>query len=76
MERSSGRDNVHEIKGDIPDYRNNNVKQTQTSLPPFVYDFNLNDNVAVHSKNAAKLENGAIFIGEWSDKSLRHGKGM
>jgi len=49
----SGRLVVHEITGEIPDYRNSNVKNTQATLPPFIYDFNLADDVPVHSKNAA-----------------------
>ena len=70
------RENLQEILGSVPDYSNPITLASEKKIGPFVYPPEQDDSVAKVLKNAVKLENNAIFIGEWNYKNERHGKGQ
>ena len=69
------RENIQEITGIIPDFSNTATMTTERKIGPYVYPEEIDDNIPKVQKNAVKLENGAIYIGEWNGKWERHGKG-
>ena len=61
----------------MPDYSNYATKATEAKMGQFVYD----QPPTPTSKNLIErgpyeLDNGAIYVGEWTKDGLRHGKGM
>lgn len=72
----SNRDNLQEISGPVPDYSNTATLSSEKRLGPFIYPHIADDLVPKESKNAIRLENNAIYIGEWNLKRERHGKGL
>ena len=64
------------IEGEIPDYRNEAVIRTIRLLAPFVYDVSPGDHTQVTLRPACELESGSIYIGEWNESDMRHGKGI
>ncbi|CAG9315185.1 unnamed protein product [Blepharisma stoltei] len=70
------RTSLHEIEGEIPSYANASTIAACRKLGPFIYDYSLNDGVAVFTKGPVQLENGAVYIGDWNEKFERHGKGV
>ena len=60
----------------IPDYSNQQTREAAEKFGPFIYDADLNDGVDVFRKSAVELDNGAVYIGEWTSDNLRHGKGI
>lgn len=69
------RDSLKEIQGDFPFYQNPTVQSVKQKNGPFVYSSPLNDGVDVHKRGPIKLENEAIYLGEWNSKLERHGQG-
>lgn len=69
------RENLIEISGSIPDYSNAITLASEKKIGPFNYPPEDPDPTTRVSKNAIKLENNAIYIGEWNLKNERHGKG-
>ena len=70
------RENLQEIVGIVPDYSNTATLATERKIGPFLYPYEPDDGVPKVSKQPIKLENGAIYTGEWNLKLERHGKGI
>ena len=64
---------IHPSK--VPDYSTHATRNVENMLGPFVYADTFNDECNTHKLGAVEMENGAIYIGEWSDLKERHGKG-
>ena len=64
----TNRENLQEITGIIPDFSNTATMATERKIGPYVYPQEPCDNVPRVQKNAVKIENGAIYIGEWNGK--------
>jgi hypothetical protein len=67
---------LSEIDGPLPNYSNEKMSETEKKLGMFIYPDMPKDEVRVVRKNAVKMKNGAIYIGEWNAKNERHGKGQ
>ncbi|OMJ80441.1 hypothetical protein SteCoe_19289 [Stentor coeruleus] len=72
----ANRENLQELTGPIPDYSNTATLASERKLGQFVYPSVPDDGILKVQKNAVKLENNAIYIGEWNTKNERHGKGL
>ncbi len=62
---------------EMPDYSNPATKATEAKLGKFDYD----QPSSPSSKNLIErgpyeLDNGAIYVGEWTKDGLRHGRGL
>ncbi|CAG9332185.1 unnamed protein product [Blepharisma stoltei] len=70
------RNSILEIHGDLPNYENTITQAISKKLEPFQYNYDFNDPAPRVKKGPVQLDNGAIYIGEWSDRWERHGKGI
>lgn len=68
--------NIREIQGQIPDYSNVATREAEKKFGQFKYDADFSDEFQRIRRGAVELENGAIYIGEWSERGERHGKGV
>ena len=60
----------------MPDYTNDATKKTEQQLGSFKYEENKDlDNIELIDRGPYKLDNGAIYIGQWSKDGLRYGRG-
>lgn len=62
---------------EMPDYSNSATRATEQKLGKFEYNLPASPS----SKNLIErgpyeLDNGAIYVGEWTKEGLRHGKGL
>ena len=60
----------------MPDYSNENTRAAIHKFGKFIYEKISTDNVQVFKKGHEEMENGAVYIGEWTKANVRHGKGM
>ena len=61
----------------VPDYSNPETRATEQRLGPFKYEKPQNDSAReLEDRGPFELDNGAIYIGQWSKEGLRHGKGI
>ena len=61
----------------VPDYSNPETRATEQRLGPFKYDKQPSDSdQELEDREPFELDNGAIYIGQWSKDGLRHGKGV
>jgi len=70
------RENLQELSGQIPDYSNTATLASERKMGAFIYPPLSDESIPKIKKNAVKLENNAIYIGEWNHKNERHGKGL
>ena len=83
--RASGRNSKRQPNGgavarqlnEMPDYSNTATRATEQKLGKFEYNLPQSPT----SKNLIErgpyeLDNGAIYVGEWTKEGLRHGKGL
>ena len=69
------RQSVTEIPaGEVPDYSNSATKLIQTKLGPFIYREATSGELI--RRGPVKMENEAIYIGEWNAGNQRQGKGV
>ena len=64
--------------GFMPDYSNQFSRQTELRLGPVVYDSEVSDMNQNHNlilKGPHELDNGAIYLGYWTQYGQREGKG-
>lgn len=62
---------------EIPDYSNSATKETEERLGPYVYDKpNLVPGDDIITRGPYKLDNGAVYTGQWTKEGSRQGKGM
>ena len=80
--RNSNRDNkpgaavARQLK-DMPDYSNSATKETEKKLGKFDYDQPPSPSAKnLIERGPYELDNGAIYVGEWTKDGLRHGKGL
>ena len=61
----------------MPEYNNNATKRTEKLVGPFKWDDveEVNDQDLI-LRGPYELDNGAIYVGEWTKEGLRHGKGL
>ena len=61
----------------MPDYSNHATKETEKKLGAMVYDQpDTPTTKTLISRGPYELDNGAIYVGEWTKDGLRHGKGL
>lgn len=61
----------------IPDYSNPETRATEQKLGPFKYDKQPTDSDRnLIEKCPFELDNGAIYVGQWNAKAIRHGRGV
>ena len=60
----TNRENLRELAGSLPDFSNTATLAAERKLGPYVYGPEPVDYISKVKKNAIKLENGAIYIGE------------
>ena len=66
---------VNEINlNDVPDYSNSATKLIQMKLGQFIYREATDPDLI--KRGPVKMENDAIYIGEWQKENKRHGKGL
>ena len=65
-----------EINEDIPDYSNLQTKAAEKRCGMFIYSEKKENSVKTIMKKPMFLENGAVYIGEWSENNERHGRGI
>lgn len=58
----------------IPDFSNITTRITESRMPPFVFE-EVETNEKVNEKGPHMLQDGTVYVGEWSKKGRRHGKG-
>lgn len=69
------RKEVHELtNNNIPDYSNSATKLIQTKLGQFIYRESTSPDLI--KRGPVKMENDAIYIGEWNSLNKRCGKGV
>lgn len=69
------RNEIFELpQSSIPDYSNSVTKMIKTKLGPFIFRDLTVENLI--SRGPVRMENDAIFTGEWNSNKLRHGKGV
>lgn len=62
---------------EMPDYSNQATKETEKNLGQFVYDSpETPSGKGLIQRGPYELDNGAIYVGEWTKEGLRHGKGL
>ncbi|OMJ88237.1 hypothetical protein SteCoe_9900 [Stentor coeruleus] len=68
------RKEVHELSASlIPDYSNTATKLMKTKLGPFIFRETTAKNLI--TRGPVRMENEAIYTGEWNNQNHRHGKG-
>jgi len=61
----------------VPDYSNPETRATEQRLGPFKYEKPAEpETQELEDRGPFELDNGAIYIGQWSKDGLRHGKGI
>lgn len=62
----------------MPDYSNEASRQTEQELGPFKYDVydGLIYNANLVTRGPYILDNGSVYIGQWSKEGLRAGRGV
>lgn len=62
---------------ELPDYSNPQTKATESKLGIFNYDQPPTPtSKTLIERGPYELDNGAVYVGEWTKDGLRHGKGM
>ena len=69
------REYLKEVEGDFPYYPNPSFAKLIKKFGEFDLTQPLSDGVQVVLRKPVKLENEAIYVGEWSSKLERHGRG-
>jgi len=61
----------------MPDYSNPATKATEARLGKFEYDLPTSPSQkSLIERGPYELDNGAIYVGEWTKDGLRHGRGL
>ena len=61
----------------VPDYSNPETRATEKKLGAFVYDVAQSESDGkLEERGPFELDNGAIYIGQWSKDGVRHGRGV
>jgi hypothetical protein len=60
----------------VPDYSNPDTRATEQRLGAFVYDRPTDAERDLEQRPPYELENGAIYMGQWSREGLRSGRGI
>lgn len=61
----------------MPDYSNPATKATEAKLGKFEYDQPMSPSGKnLIERGPYELDNGAIYVGEWTKDGLRHGRGL
>lgn len=66
---------LNEVEGEFPCYPNQNLTKLLNKFGEFDLSRPLDDGVLVSLRKPVKLENEAVYVGEWNDKLERHGRG-
>ena len=62
---------------EMPDYSNTATKATESKLGKFEYNLPPTPTAkSLIERGPYELDNGAIYVGEWTKEGLRHGKGL
>ncbi|OMJ92067.1 hypothetical protein SteCoe_5272 [Stentor coeruleus] len=69
------RDSLKEVQGNYPFYLNETVQIVKQKFNTFNFSEPLHDGIETTKHGPVKLENEAIYIGEWNIKLERHGRG-
>ncbi len=60
----------------VPDYSNPETRATEQKLGPFKYDKPASDSDReLEDRGPFELDNGAIYVGQWSKEGVRQGRG-
>ena len=75
VERVTSRNDVRFLDGEIPDFTNDAVKKSLANIPEFKFEVDPALFGEVIEKRPMELDSGSIYVGEWNDDDMRHGRG-